>query len=430
MNRVLPVLGVTALLAAGAYGGYQFAELRGEPAQVVRLDPAASETATASPAQAAAQTPAPAAEAAPAARVSGDGAAARTESERNTAGVVRSSSDGLVFVETTSTVQPNLQQQMLDQLFGHQGQGQPQQPQEAQGLGSGFFVTDSGDILTNYHVVQDASEINIRLHKDARSYPAEVVGTAPDYDLALIRAKNLPKGEIHALPLGDDKQLEVGLKAIALGAPFGLDFSVSEGIISSLERQAPVGVGDVLQPVIQTDAAINPGNSGGPLLNSAGQVVGVNTQILTGGVGQSAGVGFAIPVSTVKQLLPQLQAGQHIKTPVMGLSMLDLSSADPKLLQASGLPSAGVLVTRVYPGSPAATAGLRATEAVRRDDGTVVPSPDSDILTAVDGHKIESSEDIRTAMIGKRVGDTVTLSVQRGKQTSQLKLKLTDFHFN
>ncbi|MDO4263765.1 MAG: trypsin-like peptidase domain-containing protein [Deinococcus sp.] len=426
MNRVLPALGMTALLAAGAYGGYQFSELRGEPAQVVQLDPSADPASGAATAETARAQTVTTAAAAPAFAAD---SAARTESEQNTASVVKSSSDGLVFIETTSTVQPNLQQQMLEQLFGGQGPGRLE-PQQAQGLGSGFFVNASGDILTNYHVVQDADQINVRLHNDTRSYPAKVVGTAPDYDLALIRAEDLPKNEIRALPLGDDKQLEVGLKAIALGAPFGLDFSVSEGIISSLEREAPVGVGDVLQPVIQTDAAINPGNSGGPLLNSAGQVVGVNTQILTGGIGQSAGVGFAIPVSTVKELLPQLQSGEEIKTPVMGISMLDLSSANPEMRQDAGLPETGVLITRVFPGSPAAAAGLRAAEAVRRDDGSVMPTADADVITAVDGKKVEGSEDIRTAMIGKRVGDTVQLTVQRGKQTLQPTVKLSDFRFD
>lgn len=451
MNRVLPALGITALLAAGAYGGYQFSELRGEPTQVVRLDPSASAAADTTSAAAdtnsvgsssaskagtltettATKAAAPSSASQPAPTTASE-SGARTESEQNTASVVKDSSDGLVFVETTSTVQPNIQQQMLEQLFG-QGQGGGggmQQPQESQGLGSGFFVTASGDILTNYHVVQNADEIKVRLHNDPRAYPAEVVGTASDYDLALIRVDKLPENEIHPLPLGDDKQLEVGLKAIALGAPFGLDFSVSEGIISSLQREAPVGVGDVVQPVIQTDAAINPGNSGGPLLNSAGQVIGVNTQILTGGAGQSAGVGFAIPVTTVKQLLPQLQAGEKIRTPLMGISMMDLGNAEPDMLRSAGLPEAGVLVTRVYPNSPAAKAGLQAAEAVRREDGTVVPSQDSDIITAIDGKAIEGAEDIRTAMIGKRIGDTVELTVQRGKQTRQMQLKLTDFSFD
>lgn len=427
MNKVFPALAVTALLAAGAYGGYQFSELRGEPTQMVQLDPQASAVATATTAAAPASLATERTQqAAPTAATE---AGARTESEQNTASVVKTSSDGLVFIETSSTVQPNLQQQMLEQLFGQGSQSAPQ-PQEAQGLGSGFFVTASGDILTNYHVVQNADEIKVRLHNDSRAYPAEVVGTAPDYDLALIRAKNLPEDEIAPLPLGDDKQLEVGLKAIALGAPFGLDFSVSEGIISSLQREAPVGVGDVVQPVIQTDAAINPGNSGGPLLNSAGQVIGVNTQILTGGIGQSAGVGFAIPVSTVKQLLPQLQAGEEIRTPLMGISMLDLGGADSDMLHSAGLPDSGVLVTRVYPKSPADEAGLQAAEAVRREDGSVVPSPDADIITAIDGKAIEGAEDIRTAMIGKRIGDSVELTVQRGKSTRQLTVKLTDFRFD
>lgn len=431
MKRVFPALAGAALLAAGAYGGYQFAELRGAPTPVVQLDPQSTQAAadTASSAAVTAVKAAATPEAASDAASRLNEHAARTESEQNTADVVKTSSDGLVYIETTSTVEPNLQQRMLEQLFGMNGESQVQ-PQESNALGSGFFVTKSGDIITNYHVVENADKITIRLHNDPRSYPAKVVGTAPDYDLALIRPEEMPPETIHPLPLGDDKQLEVGLKAIALGAPFGLDFSVSEGIVSSLERQAPVGVGDVMQPVIQTDAAINPGNSGGPLLNSAGEVVGVNTQILTGGAGQSAGVGFAIPVGTVKQLLPQLQAGEEVKTPKIGISMMDLASADPSALKDADLPDSGVLVTRVFPGSPAARAGLRAAEAVQRDDGTVVPGAGSDIITAIDGKEIQSAEDIRTAFIGKRSGDTTELTVQRGGKTRQVTVKLTDFQFD
>lgn len=428
MNRVFPILGVTALLAAGVYGGYQVAEMQGEPAQVLKLDPKAQEASTQATAATVTQnTSAQTSAAQTSVEPAYDDGTARTESELNTASVVKNSSDGLVFIETTSQVAPNEQQQMLEQLFGMQGQTQPR---EARGLGSGFFVTDSGDIITNFHVVENASEINIRLHGDARAYPAKVIGTAPDYDLALIRADELPQGGVKPLPLGDDKQLEVGLKAIALGAPFGLDFSVSEGIISSLEREAPVGVSNVPQSVIQTDAAINPGNSGGPLLNSAGQVVGVNTQILTGGVQQSAGVGFAIPVSVVKQLLPQLQAGEEVTTPLLGISMFELSGADPTQLEEYGLPETGVLITRVYPGSPAQRAGLRAAEPQERPDGAVAPRPDSDVITAVEGREVDSADDVKGALIGKRPGDQVAMTVQRGEETVNVNIELTDFRFN
>ncbi len=229
--------------------------------------------------------------------------------------------------------------------------------------------------MTNNHVVEGASEITIRLHGSKQTYKAKVIARAPDYDLALLRAEGVAPSSIKPLPLplGDSDKLDVGLKAIAMGAPFNLDFSVSEGIISSLERQVPVGSREVVQPVIQTDAAINPGNSGGPLLSSAGEVIGVNTQILTGGAGQSAGVGFAIPINTVKRLLPQLQAGQGgvVSPPSLGVVFTDLGSLPPEQLRAAGLPTSGALIQKVYPGSPAAAAGGTARRQQRRADAAL-----------------------------------------------------------
>ena len=223
--------------------------------------------------------------------------------------------------------------------------------------------------------VTGAAQITIEIVDDRG---AKVVARAPDFDLALIRAEGLPQGAAKPIPLGDSAGLDVGLKAIAMGAPFGLDFSVSEGIISSLERTVPVGTRGVSQNVIQTDAAINPGNSGGPLLNSAGQVIGVNTQILTGGIGQSAGVGFAIPVNTVKKLLPQLQAGTGgqnavIRTPSLGIQFAPVAALTDAERQEAGLPEQGALVAQVYPGSPAAAGYTRRLSSPRQQRRLLQP---------------------------------------------------------
>jgi len=288
--------------------------------------------------------------------------------------------------------------------------------------------------------VEGASEITVRLHGDKTEYRAKVVARAPDFDLALIRAEGLPAGAAKPIPLGDSDQLDVGLKAVAMGAPFGLDFSVSEGIISSLERTVPVGTRGVQQSVIQTDAAINPGNSGGPLLDSAGQVIGVNTQILTGGSSQSAGVGFAIPVNTVKRLLPQLQAGNGgvIQTPTLGVQFTDLSVLSEQQRKQADLPEQGALIQEVAPDSPAAAAGLRGgttaglelnTPQAGTQGSQDTLSTDGDIITAVDGQPIREGDDLRRAIIGKRIGDRVKLTVQRAGKTRTVDVTLSAFSF-
>lgn len=418
MNRNLSLLALSGTLALGTFAGF---ELSGRGSAQVATPPAATT------------------QAAPSTSTVFDSGRARTESEANTVQVVKDRQDGLVYISVTEQAgggpQAQLRQQLQDQ-FGFSlpdgGQGGVQQ-----GTGSGFFVDGQGDIITNNHVVEGASEITIRLHGDKRTYKARVVGRAPDFDLALIRAEGLPQGAVRPIPLGDSSRLDVGLKAVAMGAPFGLDFSVSEGIISSLERTVPVGAKGVDQNVIQTDAAINPGNSGGPLLNSAGQVIGVNTQILTGGSGQSAGVGFAIPVNTVKRLLPQLQAGGEIKTPTLGIQFTDLGALPPEERQQLNLPATGALVQQVYPGSPAAQAGLRGSAQPTRTQGQTpfqqgpqgAPQigTDGDIITAVDGRPLTEGDDLRRAVIGKRIGDTLRLTVRRGDQTRDVTVNLQAF---
>lgn len=407
MNRNLSLLALTGTLALGAFAGSELSQR--SSAQVVASPPAAQATAPASNAN------------------SSNASRARTESEANTVQVVRARQNGLVYISVTesagSSPEAQLRQRLQDQFGfavpeGGSGGG-------GQGTGSGFFVNAQGDILTNNHVVEGASEITVRLHGSPQTYRARVVGRAPDFDLALLRAEGLPPGAVEPIPLGDASQLDVGLKAIALGAPFGLEFSVSEGIISSLERTVPVGARGVEQNVIQTDAAINPGNSGGPLLNSSGEVIGVNTQILTGGIGQSAGVGFAIPVSTVTRLLPQLQRGGEVRAPTLGLQFTDLSRLPAAERERLNLPATGALVQQVYPGSPAAQAGLRGSTQV--PSGSQAISTGGDLITAVDGQPLEEGSDLPRAVIGKRLGDTLRLTVQRDGQAREVTVRLQAF---
>ncbi|GGR44129.1 serine protease [Deinococcus seoulensis] len=430
MKRSLSILALTGTLAVGGLVGYELN---------ARTTPATAVTQTAPDTNLSADSRTQG-QMVPAASTY-DGGRARTESEANTVQVVKDRQDGLVYVSvkesSAGSAQAQLRQRLQQQLpfsLPDDGSGQAQT-----GTGSGFFVTSSGDIITNNHVVEGASEITVRLHGDKTEYRAKVVARAPDFDLALIRAEGLPAGAARPIPLGDSDQLDVGLKAVAMGAPFGLDFSVSEGIISSLERRVPVGTKGVEQSVIQTDAAINPGNSGGPLLDSAGQVIGVNTQILTGGSGQSAGVGFAIPVNTVKKLLPQLQAGKGgvIQTPTLGVQFTDLSVLSEQQRGQANLPAQGALIQEVAPNSPAAAAGLQGGTTsglqLNAPSGTQgsadALSTDGDIITAVDGQPISEGDDLRRAIIGKRIGDRVKLTVQRAGKTRTVDVTLSAFSF-
>jgi serine protease Do len=429
------LLSASMLLALGVGG----VALRGQFGSV----------ALAAPAQAT-QTPAR-----PPAAVPFDAKRARTENERNTVDLVRSAQAGLVYISVQSGAQASGQR---SQAPGNRNPGDPSprsqnrpdsrnpfagtpfenfpfgqnglpdlQPRPQRGTGSGFFVNAKGDILTNYHVVEGASTISIRVYNHPEIYSAKVIGTAPDYDLALIRADKLPASLVKPLPLGNSDGLAPGLKAVALGAPFDLDFSVTEGIISATARKIPVGVRGVSQAAIQTDAAINPDNSGGPLLDSSGQVIGINTQILTGGSEQNAGVGFAIPVNVAKTLLPRLEAGARISTPQLGIRYADLSTLDPAALASLKLPTRGALVLQVVPGSPAAKAGLKAgQQQITLQDGTPL-TLGGDVITGVDGKTLDQTSGLQTVIFNRNVGDTVKLKVQRADRTIELNVKLDTF---
>ena len=280
------------------------------------------------------------------------------------------------------------------------------------GSGSGFAWDDQGHIVTNYHVVENASGAQVRL-SDGRDAQASLVGVSPAHDLAVlsIDVTNPPP----PLPIGSSADLRVGQTTIAIGNPFGLDWTLTTGIVSALDRSLPSEDGrSLIEHLIQTDAAINPGNSGGPLLDSAGRLIGVNTAIFSPS-GASAGVGFAVPVDTLNRVVPQLIAGGKYVRPALGVEVDERSNQ--LLTQRLGV--TGVFVLRVTPGSAAEAAGLRGLRS--EADGTLVPG---DIIVAVEGTAVDSVARLLGRLDEHRVGDIVRLAVLRNGQKTEVSVKL------
>jgi S1-C subfamily serine protease len=281
------------------------------------------------------------------------------------------------------------------------------------GTGSGFLWDAEGHVVTNNHVVAEASGAQVRLN-DGRDYAAALVGTSPAHDLAVLRidVKERPPG---ALPIGTSANLRVGQKVFAIGNPFGLDWSLTTGVVSALNRSLPTQDGaGLIQDLVQTDAAINPGNSGGPLLDSAGRLIGVNTAIFSPS-GAYAGVGFAVPVDTVNRVVPQLISRGRYVRPVLGVSV----DAGLNELVQRQLGRKGVAVAAVERGSAAAEAGLRAAQVDRR--GEVVAG---DFILAVDGRAVHEPAELIARLDEKKVGDLVRLTVLREGRESELQAKL------
>ncbi len=278
-----------------------------------------------------------------------------------------------------------------------------------QGTGSGFLWDAEGHVVTNFHVIQGATGARVTLH-DGSEWPASMVGEAPDQDLAVL-AIRAPKDKLTPIMLGTSRDLMVGQRVFAIGNPFGLDFTLTTGIVSALGRTIQALTGRRIEDVIQTDAAINPGNSGGPLLDSAGRLIGVNTQIASPS-GASAGIGFAVPVDTVNRVVPQLLQHGRVVRPRLGIV-----PAQEWVLHRAGVE--GVLVLQVAEGSGAAKAGMRGTK--RDEDGTLRLG---DVIQSIAGHKVKSLDDVYSQLERFKAQDTVTVEVLREGQVLPLQVTL------
>jgi len=281
-----------------------------------------------------------------------------------------------------------------------------------QGTGSGFVWDSAGHVVTNYHVLQGASDAEVSI-AGRTAYKAAFVGGAAQYDLAVLRI-GAPREVLHPLAIGTSADLQVGQRVYAIGNPFGLDRTLTTGVVSALGRTIQSVSGRPIEEVIQTDAAINPGNSGGPLLDSAGRLIGVNTAIFSPS-GSSAGIGFAVPVDTIARVVPQLITHGKIVRPHLGIS------ADERvnriLTREMGIE--GVMVLGVVRGSAAAAAGLRGAE--RASDGSVVPG---DVIREVDGKALRSVDDLNAVLEQRDVGQRVTLTIARDGKTLKVPVTL------
>jgi S1-C subfamily serine protease len=286
-------------------------------------------------------------------------------------------------------------------------------PQEGQG--SGFVIDKEGHILTNYHVIADARQVEVTMH-NRKKFKATIVGTDPAHDLAVIQIK---ASDLVPAVLGDSRNLQVGQKVYAIGNPFGLAGTMTRGIVSSI-RPVREPNGATIDEAIQTDAAINPGNSGGPLMNWHGEVIGINTMILSN-VGQNAGIGFAIPINTAKAVLNDLMTLGRVRRPALGVRTIPIS---PELADEIGLPvDHGLLIVQVTPGGSADLAGLRGgTE--RAYLGNIPIMLGGDLIVAIDDQKVDDEQDLTQVMNNHRAGDTVKITIYRNKKRLDVNVSL------
>ena len=286
-------------------------------------------------------------------------------------------------------------------------------PQEGQG--SGFVIDKDGHILTNYHVIADARQVEVTLH-NRKKYRATVIGTDPPHDLAVIQIK---APDLVPSVLGDSRNLQVGQKVYAIGNPFGLAGTMTRGIVSSI-RPVREPNGATIDEAIQTDAAINPGNSGGPLMNWHGEVIGINTMILSS-VGQNAGIGFAIPINTAKAVLNDLMTLGRVRRPALGVRTIAIT---PELADELSLPADhGLLVIQVTPGSAADQAGLHGGSE-RAYLGNTPIALGGDLIVAIDDQRIDDEQDLSQIMNNHRAGDTVKITLYRGKRKLDVTVSL------
>lgn len=319
--------------------------------------------------------------------------------EQNNIEIYRTLSPGVVNVHSTSYARD---------FFGFV------EPQE--GSGSGSIIDQEGDILTNNHVIEGAQKVAVSFGGQ-KNYAARVVGRDPDTDLAVIRLVETPREPLTIIPLGDSDKLAVGQKVLAIGNPFGLDRTLTTGVISGLQRPIRARNNHPIEGAIQTDASINPGNSGGPLLDSHGRMVGINSQILSPS-GASAGVGFAIPVNIAKRIVPQLVRSGVVSRPKLGINSRDVEA----LRNQVDLPvSEGVLIWQVLPGSAAANAGLHGLTQTENGDVEL-----GDIIVGIDGQKVGNTDDLYRVLDKHQVGETVRVEIMRNSRRVTVPVRLME----
>ncbi len=314
--------------------------------------------------------------------------------EQNNIDVYKAISPGVAFINTTSISQD---------WFGNE--------QEGKGNGSGSVIDTNGNIVTNYHVIEGAQKLSVSFGGD-KTYPATVVGGDPDTDLAVIKIDAPPAG-LTVVPLGDSDKLTVGQKVLAIGNPFGLDRTLTTGVISGLQRPIRARNNRPIDAAIQTDASINPGNSGGPLLDKFGRMIGINSQILSP-AGGSVGVGFAIPISIAKRVVPQLIQFGEVRRPKLGANLRSVSDFNGRLPV-----DAGLVVWNVAPGASASSAGLLG---LSQDAAGSVKL--GDIIISIDGEKMNDLDDLYRYLDKKQIGDTIQVAIYRNGTNTVKPVKL------
>jgi S1-C subfamily serine protease len=325
-----------------------------------------------------------------------------TEDEKNNIAVYEKVADGVVNV-TSTTIQ-------MDFFFN---------AFPTQGSGSGSIIDTKGNILTNYHVVADAKKLEVTLG-DGSKWPAKLIGSDPDNDLAVIKI-DAPKEKLKVIPMGDSGNLRIGQKVLAIGNPFGLERTLTTGIISSLGRTIRSEVGTLMEDIIQTDAAINPGNSGGPLLNSEGEIIGINSAIISPS-GGSVGIGFAIPVNTAKRVVPELIAKGYVSYPWIGATIQTLIPEIAKFLKLNKV-ERGAMIAEVAKGGPADKAGLKGGDQ-RVQVGNMIVIVGGDIVVKADQHDVKTNDELIRYIREKKPGNAILLNVFRKGNFEEVKVIL------
>jgi S1-C subfamily serine protease len=292
-------------------------------------------------------------------------------------------------------------------------------PQQGTATGSGFVVDDEGTIITNAHVVEGADSVQVRFDENGDFVDADVKGVDTSTDIAVLKIDPSDvSGGLTPIPLGDSSKAQVGDPVIAIGNPFGYSRTVTTGIVSGLQREIQAPNGFTIPDVIQTDASINPGNSGGPLLDANGRVIGINSQIATGGGQGSVGIGFSVPINTAKRLLPDLKAGEAIQHAFLGVQMQDVTNQLAEDLNLAA--DQGALVVSVTKDSPADKAGLRGG----RTETSQGVAAGGDLIVAVDGKSVKDSSEVASAISQKRPGDSAEITYYRGDSKKTVTVEL------